>query len=64
MSASLVGSEMCIRDSRYARAEIHQGRLVVRLEQDFVEVPQPVYASHRLVHSVLVQATLAQDWAR
>eukprot|EP00969_Alexandrium_andersonii_P015211 664254-Alexandrium_andersonii.AAC.1 len=47
---------------RQARAEIHRGRLVVRLEQDLAAAPQPVDAGHGLAHSVLAQAALAQGW--
>eukprot|EP00969_Alexandrium_andersonii_P239253 10561684-Alexandrium_andersonii.AAC.1 len=62
MSASLVGSEMCIRDS--SGAEVHQGRLIVSLEQDLVAVPQSPGAGHGLIHRALAQVPLAQDRAR
>eukprot|EP00969_Alexandrium_andersonii_P339532 15008633-Alexandrium_andersonii.AAC.1 len=49
---------------RHPSAEVHQGRLLVRLEQDSAAMAQPVGAGHGLAHRVLAHAALAQHWAR
>eukprot|EP00969_Alexandrium_andersonii_P052158 2290335-Alexandrium_andersonii.AAC.1 len=46
---------------RHPGTQIHEGRLIVRFEQDLAAVSLSADARHRLAHRVLAQAALAQD---